>query len=394
MTINLLVGVIYAWSVFVLPLHEKYGWSMSQLALAYTFASATMMVVNLTIVPKLKKKVALKKILFIGGILYGGGIIASGFVSNIYLFYLTFSFVGGAGSTLLYPVLMTYSQELYPEKTGFSSGMMALGYGLSAVVWATVSSKIYVFTGDISLTLIILGCAFLVGVIIISRFVTEISAEVKTQVEKAEIVEREVFLYEKSRKEMLRDPLFPLVYICMIVGSVCGNMIITQGSPIMQTTFAMKPEVAALLVSLFSLGNTLGRPVWGRVSDRIGRITSFVALHTMMAISMAILFVCRVEVIFVGAMFLAMVCYGGIATLIVPMTSDFWGAKYITENYGVTYSIFAVSTIIGAPLIAKILEMTGEYKAAFLVGLVMALIGIAVTLILNKKVRNIKKGAC
>ena len=93
-------------------------------------------------------------------------------------------------------------------------------------------------------------------------------------------------------------------------------------------------------------------------------------------------------------MFLAMVCYGGIATLIVPMTSDFWGAKYITENYGVTYSIFAVSTIIGAPLIAKILEMTGEYKAAFLVGLVMALIGITVTLILNKKVRNIKKGAC
>ena len=394
MTINLLVGVIYAWSVFVLPLHEKYGWSMSQLALAYTFASATMMVVNLTIVPKLKKKVALKKILLIGGILYGGGIIASGFVSNIYLFYLTFSFIGGAGSTLLYPVLMTYSQELYPEKTGFSSGMMALGYGLSAVVWATVSSKIYVFTGDISLTLIVLGCAFLVGVIIISRFVTEISLDNKPKVEKMKIAEREVFLYEKSRKEMLRDPLFPLVYICMIVGSVCGNMIITQGSPIMQTTFSMKPEMAALLVSLFSLGNTLGRPIWGKVSDRIGRITSFMALHTMMAISMAILFVCRVEVLFIGAMFLAMVCYGGIATLIVPMTSDFWGAKYITENYGVTYSIFAVSTIIGAPLIAKILEMTGEYKAAFLVGLVMALIGITVTLILNKKVRNIKKGAC
>ena len=37
--INLLGGVAYAWSVFVLPLHEKYGWSMSALSLAYTMSA-------------------------------------------------------------------------------------------------------------------------------------------------------------------------------------------------------------------------------------------------------------------------------------------------------------------------------------------------------------------
>jgi OFA family oxalate/formate antiporter-like MFS transporter len=128
--INLLVGVMYAWSVFVLPLHEKYGWSMSQLAMAYTLASATMMVTNMFIIPILRKKLKLRTVLFAGAILYGGGIIISGLVTNLYLFYLSFSIMSGTGSTLLYPVLMGYSQMLYPEKPGFSSGIMAFGYGL------------------------------------------------------------------------------------------------------------------------------------------------------------------------------------------------------------------------------------------------------------------------
>ena len=104
--INLLVGVMYAWSVFVLPLHEKYGWSMSQLAMAYTLASATMMVTNMFIIPILRKKLKLRTVLFAGAILYGGGIIISGLVTNLYLFYLSFSIMSGTGSTLLYPVLM------------------------------------------------------------------------------------------------------------------------------------------------------------------------------------------------------------------------------------------------------------------------------------------------
>ena len=37
--INLLAGVAYAWSVFVLPLNERYGWSMSELAMAYTLGT-------------------------------------------------------------------------------------------------------------------------------------------------------------------------------------------------------------------------------------------------------------------------------------------------------------------------------------------------------------------
>ena len=390
--INLLVGVMYAWSVFVLPLHEKYGWSMSQLAMAYTLASATMMITNMFIIPILRKKLKLRTVLFAGAILYGGGIIISGLVTNLYLFYLSFSIMSGTGSTLLYPVLMGYSQMLYPEKPGVSSGIMAFGYGLCAVIWATVASKILTYTGDVSNTLVILGAIYLVGIVVASLFIEDVpegfgqNLNVVGDGDK----KKEVFLYEKSRKEMIRDPLFPMLYICLAVGSVCGNMIITQSSPIMQNIFAMTPEMAAMLVSLFALGNTLGRPVWGKVSDKVGRLPSFILLYVMLTVSMTMLFICRIEILFIGAIMVALLCYGGLAALLTPITLDFWGAKHITENYGVTFSIFGVSTIIGAPMIAAILERTGGYNLAFAIGVILSLIGLMLALILFIKVKAIR----
>lgn len=392
--INLLVGVMYAWSVFVLPLHDKYGWSMSQLAMAYTLASATMMVTNMFIIPTLRKKLRLKTILFAGALLYGAGIIISGLVTNLYLFYFAFSLMAGAGSTLLYPVLMGYSQMLYPEKPGYSSGIMAFGYGLCAVIWATVASKILAFTGDVSNTMVILGAIYLVGILVASLFVEDVPEGFAEHMNvQRDNMEKSVFLYEKPRSEMIKDPLFPALYVCLVVGSVCGNMIITQSSPIMQKTFDMTPETAAMLVSIFALGNTLGRPVWGKVSDKIGRLPSFMLLYAMMTGSMATLYMCRIEIVFIGAIMMALLCYGGLAALLTPITSDFWGAKYITENYGVTFSIFGVSTIIGAPMIALILEKTGSYSPAFAVGFVLSVVGLILATMLHIKVKKIKKAA-
>ena len=125
--LNLLGGVAYAWSVFVLPLNEKYGWSMSSLAIAYTMFSVTMLIANMTVIPYMRSRLPLKKILIIGGVLYGGGVAACGYVSDLWLFYLLYSVIAGAGNAMIYPTLIAYSQESFPEKPGFASGLMAAG---------------------------------------------------------------------------------------------------------------------------------------------------------------------------------------------------------------------------------------------------------------------------
>lgn len=395
--LNLLGGVAYAWSVFVLPLNEKYGWSMSSLAIAYTMFSFTMLIANMTVIPYMRSRLPLKKILIIGGVLYGGGVAACGYVSDLWLFYLLYSVIAGAGNAMIYPTLIAYSQESFPEKPGFASGLMAAGLGLGSVVLATVANWLFGITGDVSSAMLIMGVAFLAGIVISAMLVYEVpegfEAYIKAQKSGGGPAAKKdsVFLYEKPRREMLRDPLFYGAYPCMILGAICGTMIITQGSPIMQKTFGSSPETAALVVSIFSMANTVGRPVWGKISDKIGRIRAFAVLHAMMAASMAVLFLCRTEAIFVAALMTAMLCFGGIATLVAPMTSDLWGTKYITENYGITFSVFGIASLVGAPLIARVLETTGKYDMAFLAGFCMTATGLALALLLLKRTTAIRR---
>lgn len=397
--LNLLGGISYAWSVFVLPLNEKYGWSLSKLAVAYTLLSMTMLVANMTVIPYLRKRMSIRKILMLGGALYGGGIIVCGYMPTITLFYLTYSVIAGVGNAMIYPVLIAYSQESFPEKPGFASGLMAAGLGLGSVVIATGADALFGLTGDVSSAMMILGVIFLVGILAAALFVYEVPKGFDIYIKSkhqgvSEVVHqqtRSVFLYEKPRSNMLGDKLFYILYLCIILGAVCGVMIITQGSPIMQKTFAITPQKAAFVVSVFSVANTLGRPVWGKISDKVGRIKSFILLHAMMASAMLILFICRVEVIFVGALMVAMLCYGGIATLVAPITADFWGTKYITENYGITFSVFGMSSLVGAPLIATVLEKTGRYDGAFLAGFLMSAVGLILAVTLMLQVKKIRK---
>ena len=131
--IEVLAGSGYAWSVFTVPLSEKFGWTMSQLSMVYTISTVSMMLSTMFLVPIVRRKTNIKNCILLGGLLYGVGGVLGGWISNIYLFYLVYSVLRGVGNALVYPVLISYSLELFPEKTGFSSGIMAAGYGFGCL---------------------------------------------------------------------------------------------------------------------------------------------------------------------------------------------------------------------------------------------------------------------
>ena len=397
--IEILAGVGYAWSVFTLPLSEKYGWSLSQLSLAYTISTVAMMLATMFIVPKIRSRFTIKNCILIGCILYGGGIAVGGHVSSMVLFYILYSALTGIGNSMIYPVLISYSMELYPEKTGFSSGVMAAGYGFGSVIWAVVANNLYVALGDISSVFTVLGVTFLVGIAVLSRLIFTVPSDFtekyrKMLQEKAAAGGTAVSVSEKPRNQMVKDPLFYFAYVSLLASIVCGTMVITQGSPIMQSKFAVTAQAAAMVVSAFSISNTLGRPVWGMVSDKLGRMTSLICLNVLMAVSMIVLYTVNVQIVYILALMLCTLCYGGVASLVAPVTSDLFGAKYITENYSITFSVFGVSGIIGAPLIALIKEASGGYEGSFLFGFVLSIVGLLFSLIISSKYKKaIKKSA-
>ena len=80
--ILLLLGIAYAWSIFVGPLENAYGWTRMQTSLAFTILMVGFSGGSL-LAGILAKKIGFSKISMIASLLVGGGLVATAFTSSI-----------------------------------------------------------------------------------------------------------------------------------------------------------------------------------------------------------------------------------------------------------------------------------------------------------------------
>lgn len=396
--IELLSGIAYAWSVFQTPLIEKFGWSVSQVSFAYTLYFLVLMLMSLFFGAKLKRKLSIRAEVLLGAVFYGGGVLLMGFMrSSVLELYLYFGVVASVGTAMIYPVLISYALELFPERTGFAGGLMTAGYGLGAVIWAPVASVVSETTGDIGKAFLLMGVLFFLGIVVLSRLLQAPPEGFRDSVLGAKAsgagkAASAVRLYDVGKSEMVRKPVFYLAMLALLIGLACGNMIITQGAPILQLKFGMAGTVSAVVVSLLSITNTVGRLVWGAFSDRIGKVSTLIWVLLFTAVFMLLLFMTHVVGLFVVILLGTTFCYGGVACLVAPTTEELFGGRHISENYSVTYSAFGLSSLIGPVLISMIREQTGEYTMGFILAAGMAAVGLLCAVAIRAQMR--KKVSC
>ena len=92
---------------------------------------------------------------------------------------------------------------------------------------------------------------------------------------------------------------------------------------------------------------------------------------------MALLAVVEAEIPVLVFMGVAASCYGGLASILTPLTARMFGARYITENYGVMYVVFGLASLIGPSLATTFKTMGGgSYTGAYLTAAVLAAAGL------------------
>ena len=179
---------------------------------------------------------------------------------------------------------------------------------------------------------------------------------------------------------MVRTGAFYRMVAVFTCGLVAGVIVISQASPILQQTLGYAPARAALFVSVFSACNMAGRFVWGSLSDRLGLVNTAGAVFLLCILSMAALAVTGAEGLVLLFMGVAASCYGGLASLLTPLTARMFGPRYITENYGVMYVVFGLASLIG-PSLATTFKTAGggSYTGAYVTAAVLAVIGLALS---------------
>src|SRR6266487_721882 len=167
--LQIVLGAVYAWSVFRIPLSKQFGWSISQVTLTFTISIFVLGFAaffgGLWMNRKGPRVVALT-----GGTLYGLGVFLTSFsANNLWWLYFSYGFIGGLGLGLGYIVPVATLVKWSPDRRGLITGIAVGGFGAGALITAPVATRLIQTVGVLP-TFAYLGVAYFVIAIIASLF--------------------------------------------------------------------------------------------------------------------------------------------------------------------------------------------------------------------------------
>lgn len=144
--VMLCTGTIYAWSVFVPALQEAFGWNASQTSLVFTF---TILFLNIGsfLGGNLVRRLGVRTVIAAGALMLLAGIAGSSFTSSHAFLVVTFGILTGTGCGFVYNMLLSTVAKWFPDKSGFCTGALLLGFGMGGMVFGTLVGQLVTTLG-------------------------------------------------------------------------------------------------------------------------------------------------------------------------------------------------------------------------------------------------------
>jgi len=127
-------------------------------------------------------------------------------------------------------------------------------------------------------------------------------------------------------------------------------------------------SAAILAIQLNRIVNGVTRPLWGWISDHIGRENAMFTAFLIEGLAIwAWLQTIRTPLLFVLLSSLVFFAWGEIFSLFPSITADLFGRKWATTNYGLVYTSKGTASIFAAPVAAFVMARTGSWVPVFYV---------------------------
>ena len=370
-------GVLYAWSILKIPFNSEFEWSDSVLAFNFTLTMC-FFCLGAFFGSLICKKIGPKITLIIAGALVGIGFVSTGLLNAQipYLLYITYAVLAGTGIGISYNVVVSTVNSWFPDKKGFSSGCLMMGFGISTLLLGNIISSLFENANvGWSKAYILLGIVVAVVLVLAGLVLKKPSADIKFPTSKAKKnVQKESFeTRDFTTKEMLKSFTFWRAFVFMALITAVGNSVISFARDLVISVDAA-PALATTLVGVLSIFNGIGRILTGAVYDSLGRkttmlasniLTIFAAGLTLVAVQMNSLHLCIIGLCLTG------LSYGSCPTMTSAFTASFYGAKYFPTNYSLTNFNLIVASFI-ATFSNSLLISTGSYTAPFVMLLILA----------------------
>jgi MFS transporter, OFA family, oxalate/formate antiporter len=400
--IQLVAGVIcmamianlqYGWTIFVSPIDAKHHWGKAAIQGTFTL----FILLETWLVPfeaYLADRFGPRPLVIIGGVMIGFSWVLFSWANTLTALYIG-GMIGGVGTGLVYGTCIGNALKWFQSRRGLAAGVTAAGFGAGAAL-TIVPLAHMVKSSGYEATFFRFGLLQGVIVILAALALKKPSGKAAARKKNPRLPQTHT---DRTPLQTLSSGVFWLMYVDFVLVAASGLMATAQLAPI-ATGFGIANTPVTLLgftatalvfaLSLNNLMNGLSRPLFGWVSDWLGReMTMFL---TFLAEGIGILYLDRLGknpvwfVILAGLVFFA---WGNIFSIFPALTSDHFGNKYATTNYALLYTAKGCAAFF-VPIGSILAARTGSWHVTLVIA---ALANVAAALLMLLVLRPIRMRA-
>ncbi len=398
--VQLIIGVVcmamianlqYGWTYFVSPMSKAHGWDVGGIQIAFSIFVALetwLTPVEGWIVDSLGPQRGPKLMVAAGGVFVAIGWIINAKAQSLGMLYFG-AVVSGIGAGGIYATCVGNAVKWFPDRRGLAVGLTAAGFGAGAAVTVI---PIQMMIASIGYADTFFWFALGQGGIIFALAWLLRSPEAG-EVPSASAVKVLQSKYSSTPTEMLRSPVFWLLYVMFVLVSASGLMVAAQIAIIAKDYGVAQTVVlfgaTTLIVSgvIDNLANGGARPFFGWVSDQIGREYTMAIAFTAGGLAYWLLGTAGTTPwTFVICAALIFFTWGEIFSLFPSTCTDMFGPKYATTNTSLLYTAKGLSAFV-VPLANVLKTYSGNWHAVFAVAAIMNFVVVGLALFVVRPMR-------
>jgi OFA family oxalate/formate antiporter-like MFS transporter len=372
---TMIANLQYGWTLFVNPIDAKFHWGRAAIQVAFSI----FVLMETWLVPiegYLVDRFGPRLVVVIGGVLCGVAWSINSIASSLPVLYVAAA-IGGIGAGAVYGTCVGNALKLFPDRRGLAAGLTAAGFGAgSALTIIPISNLIK--SGGYEQAFLYFGLiqgivVLIVGMLLMdTRRITAAASPAYRHLGQG----RRDF----QPLEMLRYPVFWIMYVMFVLVAAGGLMATAQLAPIAKDFKIADVPVSILGLTLpaltFALSidrvlNGLTRPFFGWVSDHLGRERTMLIAFGLEAVGIMALYEYGADpimfMILSGVVFFA---WGEIYSLFPSTCTDTFGTRFATTNAGLLYTAKGTASLL-VPLANVLVAAKGNWHAVFVVAALM-----------------------
>jgi OFA family oxalate/formate antiporter-like MFS transporter len=372
---TLALGTLYAWSVFVAPLENEFGWKRAQTANVFTIA-AVMFAAALLLAGRLQDRFGPFWMAITGGALVSLGFFLCAYTSSLHYLFLCYGVLGGIGSGFGFATVAPVMAKWFPDRRGLAIGLAFAGFGGGSAIFGPVANLVLFPHFGWRTACMILGGIFLM-MTMVGSFLLKNPPQGYRPNDSIPAPASCVAVsdYEFTPSEVLRTPAFYLMWLGFGLGSSAGLLIISQLVPFARSQGIPGVALATMTLAVGATGNVSGRILSGWLSDILGRLNTLRVVLAISTVAIPVMYWAGAHVFAVYVMvFIVYFCYGAQASVNPATVADFWGTRNAGANYGLLFTAWGVAGIIGPTIGGVLFDKYKNYEVAFYAAAILAAI--------------------